>query len=141
MNTFNVAFQATSHTTIHLLHPEMRRLTKRILRYFVRPAKININDVTATMFEEREYQLTDENFEIGETTKVLVVELTLQGEEHIVSKFYDHVRLFYSALVRTLFKKFPFQSTLLSDLFVLNQKERHNEEFPQAIVRIAKFFL
>ena len=64
--------------------------------------------------------------------------MIIQGYEDVVCKFYDHVRLFFSALVRTLMKKIPFQSTLLSDMFCLNPKERHNQDFPRAIVNLAK---
>ena len=42
VNAFNVTFQATSYTTIHLLHPEMKKLTKRLLRYFVKMEVINM---------------------------------------------------------------------------------------------------
>ncbi len=47
VNAFNVAFQATSYTTIHLLHPEMRKLTKRMIGYFVHADHINVSDITA----------------------------------------------------------------------------------------------
>ena len=129
MNAFNVAFQATSHTIIHLLHPEMRKLTKRILRYFVAADKINLSDITATNYETHEHQLSNDKLEIGESAKALTIEMIIQGYEDVVCKFYDHVRLFFSALVRTLMKEFPFQSTLLSDMFCLNPKERHNQNF------------
>ena len=48
VNMFNVAFQATPYIAIHLLHVEMRKLTKRILRYCVVPDHIDVGDVTAT---------------------------------------------------------------------------------------------
>ena len=102
-NAFNVAFQATSYTTIHLLHPEMRKLTKRILRS---PEHIDVGDVTATRYQDRENQVCDDDLEVGDATRALALHLTKQGMEHIVSSFFDHIRLFYAAFV----KKFPFNS-------------------------------
>ena len=121
VNAFNVA---TSYTTIHLLHPEMRKLTKRILRYFVIPNHIDIGVVTATRYQDRENQVSDDDLEVGDATRALALELTEQGMEHVVSSFFDSVRLFYAAFVTTLIKKFRFQSSLLSDLRVLNPTER-----------------
>ena len=46
INAFNVAFQATTYTTIHQLHPEMKKLTKRILRYFVDADIIDVNTMS-----------------------------------------------------------------------------------------------
>lgn len=68
------------------------------------------------MYQERENQVADDELEVGESTRVLAAELTEQGMEHVVSAFCDHVRLFYCAFINTLIKKFPFQSSLLSDL-------------------------
>lgn len=93
VNAFNVAFQATTYTTIHMLHPEMRKLTKRILRYFVIADHIDITDVTATRYQECENQVSDDQLEVGEATCVLASELIKQGMEHVVSAFFDHVRL------------------------------------------------
>ena len=70
MNAFNVAFQATSNTTIHLLHPEMRKLTKRILRYFVAADKINLSDITATNYETHEHQLSNDKLELVKVLKL-----------------------------------------------------------------------
>ena len=140
-NAFNVAFQATSYTTIHLLHPEMRKLTKRILRYFVSPEHIDVGDVTATKYEDCENQVSDDDLEVGDATRTLALELTENGMEHVVSSFFDHVRLFYAAFVTTLIKKFPFKSSLLSDLRVLNPTERLEfQDFPNAVIRLTKLF-
>ena len=141
LNAFNVAFQATSYTTIHLLHPEMRKLTKRILRYIVIADRIDIADVTATKYQDRENLVIDDDLEVGEATRMLALELTEQGMEHVVSAFFKHVRLFYCAFVNTLMKKFPFQSSLLSDLRVLNPAERlEYQDLPNAVIRLAKLF-
>ena len=51
LNAFNIAFQATSFTTIHQLHPEMKRLTKRLLRCFVNMDVIDLNDITKTPYD------------------------------------------------------------------------------------------
>ena len=61
--------------------------------------------------------------------------------EHVVSSFFYYVRLFYAAFVTTLMKKFPFQSSLLSDLHVLNPTEwLEFQDFPSAVIRLAKLF-
>ena len=67
MNAFDVAFQATSYTTIHLLHPEMRKLTRRILRYIVVTDQIKISTVTATKYENPENQQMDDDLEVDRT--------------------------------------------------------------------------
>ena len=36
LNSFSIAFQATSYTTMHLLHPEIKRLTKCLLHCFAK---------------------------------------------------------------------------------------------------------
>lgn len=60
LNAFNVAFQATEYTTIHLLHPEMKRLTKRLLRSFVGVAAIDLEDITRTNHKLLDNQLRNE---------------------------------------------------------------------------------
>ena len=56
-----------------------------------------------------------------------------------VKRFFEHVRIFYVKFVATMFKKFPFNSTLLSDLRVLNPAERRAiKDLPNAVVRLAK---
>lgn len=88
VNAFNVAFQATSHTTIHLLYTEIIKLTKRALQYFVTVGQINITDVTATKYENHENQLTDDELEVGDNTRHLAPVMTEDGMEHIVSAFF-----------------------------------------------------
>ena len=100
--------------------------------------KINLSDITEINYETHEHQISNDKLEIGESTKALTIEMIIQGYEDVVRKFDDYVRLFFSALVRTLMKKFQFQSTLLSDMFCLNPKERHNQDFPRTIVNLAK---
>lgn len=56
-----------------------------------------------------------------------------------VQLFFDHVCLFYSSLVTKLFEKFPFNSTFLSDLQILNPQQRTEfADLPNAAVRLAK---
>lgn len=83
-----------------------------MLRYFVDADHINVSDITATEYEDPENQVMDNNLEVGESTRNLAAEMIEEGMEHIVSAFVGHVRLFYCRFVD---KKFPFQSTLLSD--------------------------
>ena len=52
--------------------------------------------------------------------------------------FFDHVRLFYTTFVDKLIQKFPFNSTFLSDLRILNPDQLTFKDFPNAIVRLAK---
>lgn len=60
-----MAFHATSYTVIHLLHPQMRELTKQMLQYSILVDRIDIADVTKTQFEDINNQLNDEYLEIG----------------------------------------------------------------------------
>ena len=116
VNAFNVAFQATSYTTIHLLHPEMKKLTKCLLRSFVNMDVIDLTDITKMPYDTAANQLGNDEVEVGEEARTLTDSLCDEGMEPEVNLFFDHVRLFYSILVKTLIKKFPFHSTLLSDL-------------------------
>ena len=115
VNTFNVAFQATSHSTIHLLHSEIhvKKLTKRILRYFVLVDSIDFTDITKTQFEDSSKQLDDEDLEIGECARSLSVVMTEDGMAAGVTQFLAHARIFYSTFVKKLINKFPFNSSFL----------------------------
>lgn len=141
INAFNVAFQATTHTTIHQLHPEIIGLTKRILRCFVKIECISTADITATLYDVRSNQVENADIEIGQDARVLAVEMEEDGQFREIKAFLDHVRLFYEAFICKLMKKFPFKSTLLSDLRVLYPKERTTlSDFPNIIVRLAHHF-
>ena len=141
INAFSTAFQATSYTTIHQLHPEMTRLTKRILCYFVDASVIDINDVINTPYEDQNHQLDDDKLEIGEAAQSLAHNLCEDGMGQEVNNFLRSVRTFYATFVKTLVKKFPFGSTVLSDLRILNPLERRTfNDFPAAVVRLAKHF-
>ena len=139
VNAFNVAFQATTHTTIHQLHPEMKRLTTRILRYFVDADAID--DVTKTPFKEPSSQLNDDQLEVGEEARQLDQRQREDGMGAEVDIFFHRVRLFYVTFVKTLMKKFPFGSTVLCDLRILNPSERRTlKDFPAAVLCLAKQF-
>ena len=139
INAFNIAFQATSYTTIHLLHPEMKRLTKRLLRCFIKMDAIDLNDITKTPYDIATNQLGNDEVEIGDETRALSLGLCEEGMEAEVRSFFDHVRLFYSILVKKLIQKFPFTSTFLSDLRILNPAERVTyKDLPNAVVHLAK---
>ena len=47
---------------------EMRKIMKRMLRYFVQADKIDTSNVTATKYEDPENQLSNDDLEVGETT-------------------------------------------------------------------------
>ena len=81
INAFNVAFQATSYTTIHLLHSEMKRLTKRLLRSFVSMEAIDLNDITKTPYSIAANQLGNDEVEISEEERTLVDSLCEGMEE------------------------------------------------------------
>ena len=77
--------------------------------------------------------------DIGQEARKLVDSLCEEGMVPEVNVFFDHVRLFYITLVEKLIQKFPFNSTFLSDLRVLNPSERLTfKDFPNATVRLAK---
>ena len=41
---------------------------KRILRYFVIPDHIDVGDVIATRYQDRENQVSDDDLEVGDAT-------------------------------------------------------------------------
>ena len=45
------------------------------------------------------------------------------GMAYDMTKFIYHVHLFYAKFVKTMIKKFPLKSPLLSDLRILNPEE------------------
>lgn len=96
INAFSTAFQATTYTTIHQLHPEMTRLTKRILCYFVDASVIDINDVTNTPYEDQNHQLDDDKLEVGEAARLLAHTLCEDGMGQEVDTFLRSVRTFYA---------------------------------------------
>lgn len=139
VNSFNSAFQVTTYTTIHLLHLEMKKLTKRLLRFFIKTDAIHLHDTTKTPFEVEANQLEDEAVEVGNEARCLANTLCEDGMGSVVNRFFKNVRLFYAKFAIAIFKKFPFEPTLLSDLRVLNATERRSfEDFPNAVVRLAK---
>ena len=91
----HTAFQATTYTTIHQLHPEKRRLTKRILCYFVDAAVIDKTDVTKTPYEDRNHHLDDERVEVGEKARLLAHYIHGNGKGREVKSFIHCVRTFY----------------------------------------------
>ena len=117
----------------------MNKLLKRLLRSFVKMDAINLNDATETPYDTAANQLGNNEIDVGVDAQVLSDSLCDEGMEPEVNKCFDHVRLFYCTFVKTLIKKFPFTSTFLSDLRVLNPTERRTyRDFPNAVVRLAK---
>ena len=132
VNVFNMVFQATNYTTIHLLHAEIVKLTKRIIRGFVKIECIDRADVTVTPYADSDKQVNDDDLEIGQDARVLAVTMVEDVYDREVQAFYGHVRSFYEVFVHTIIKKFPFKSTLLSDLKVLQPTgDSHLQRLPQ----------
>ena len=119
----------------------MKKLTIRILCYFVDADVIDIDDITRTPFVEQNNQLDDDKVEFGERARLLAQHLCENGMGPEVDFFFHHVRLFYTTFVKTLMKKFPFGSKILRDLRILNPSERRTfKDFPAAVLRLAKQF-
>ena len=109
------------------------------MRSFVLIESIDLNDITNTPYSIADNQLGNEVVDIGEEARKLVDSLCEEGMVPEVNVFFYHVRLFYTTLGEKLIQKFPFNSTFLSDLRVLNPSERLTfKDFPNAIVRFAK---
>lgn len=97
--------------------------------------------ITKTPFEEPSNQLDDDKVEVGQKARLLAQDLRENGMGPKVDTFFHHVRHFYTTFVKTLLKKFPFGSSILPDLRILNPSERRNfKEFPAAVLRLAKQF-
>ena len=78
---------------------------------------------------------------MGEKARELTTVLSEEGFEEECDMFFNHVRSFYTTFLQTLIRKFPFKSPILRDLRILNPAERRNwEDFPAAVVRLAKQF-
>ena len=132
-------FQATNYTTIHKLHQEMEKFAKRILCSFVKMERIQADDITTTQYNNSSNQVDDSDLEIGQNARVLAVSMEEDGEHVEVRNFYKHVRAFYAAFFGKLVKKFPFKSSLLPDMKILNPEERvKNNDFANIVVRLAQ---
>ena len=117
----------------------MKRLTKRLLRCFIRIDAIDVNNVTKTPYDVSANHLENGDVEIGDEARALAISLRDEGMEGEVNLFVDHAKLFYIMLVKKLFEKFPFTSTVLPDLRILNPSERTTyKDLPNAVVRLAK---
>ena len=102
----------------------MKRLTKRLLRCFIKIDAIDVNNVTKTRYDVSANHLENGDVEFGDEARALAISLCDEGMEGEVNLFVDHAKLFYSTLVKKLFEKFPFTSTVLPDLRILNAQ--HN---------------
>ena len=71
LNSFNTAFQATTYTVIHLLHVEIKKLTKRLQHLFIDANVIDPGDITKTPFEVEANQLGDKVIEVGNEAQCL----------------------------------------------------------------------
>ena len=119
----------------------MNKLTKLILCYFVKASVIDIQDITNTPFIDINNQLSNDQFKVGEKARELTNVLSEEGFEEECDMFFNHVRSIYTTFLQTLIRKFPFKSPILHDLRILNPAERRNwEDFPAAVVRLAKQF-
>ena len=72
--------------------------------------------------------------EVGDDTRDLANNLREEGMGPEVDKFFRDIRLFYIKFVSTIFKKFPFNSTFLVDMRILNPTERlAYQDYPIAV--------
>ena len=70
-------------------------------------AVIDISDITKTPYDITTNQLGNDEVEIGSQTCTLVDRLYEEGMGPEVNVFFDHVRLFYTTLVKKLIEKLP----------------------------------
>ena len=91
------------------------------------------------LLKSQTIKLDEETLEVGEEARVLEKNLQEEGMGPDVSHFFHHIKVFYTTFVKTLMKEFPFHSTALCDLRILNPSERRAyKEFPAAVLRLAK---
>ena len=104
INVFNVAFQATTHTTIHKLHPVINKLTKRILSCFEKVERISTSDITATLYDAHSNHVGDAELEIGQDARVQAVAMEEDGQHREVQAFLYHVSLLFEAFICKMMK-------------------------------------
>ena len=91
---------------------EMKKLTKRLLRCFVKMEVINMDDITMAPYEDVVNQLENADIEVGEEARTLADSLCVDGMEPEVIRFFNHVRLLYSMFVKMLIIHSPQQFCL-----------------------------
>ena len=83
----------------------MKKLTKRLVRSFVNMDVNDLTDITKTPYNTAANHLGNDKVEVGEEARTLAYSLCEEGMEPEVNLFFDHVRLFYSILVKTLYNQ------------------------------------
>ena len=68
---------------------------------------IELTDITQTPYNAAANELGNDEVEVGEEAQTLAGSLYEEGMEPEVNLFFDHVRLFYSILVKKLIKNIP----------------------------------
>ncbi len=140
MDRFNRSFQKSNENNTCELFTEINRLVRIYAANLLTHNSIQqVGDKIHTVdLDKGENHKPDESLSIGIDTWVCVAELE---KEMDMKPFFSAVKQFYLATLKKMFKKFPFEDTLLQDLgiirpnktasYTVNTVHRLAKRFPQ----------
>ena len=98
------------------------------------------DDLTTIAYDDIRNQLSNEELGVGTSTLLLLTEFQDEVEgTPIETRFFSSIRLFYQETVRKMFAKFPFKDPVLSDLSLLDPRQREHVP-PASVVRLCSRF-
>ena len=131
MNKFSTALQ-THVSKIGTLQHDVSELLRAFLSNFIDPDVLQYTeDITALTFTDRNIQLNNDEFGIGNSTRLL---LCGELEDEIVvtvkeNTFFNSVRTFYETSVSKMLVKFPFDDSTIKELAFLDPRNRNKSSF------------
>ena len=134
IDKFNKVLQKSKENTTCQLFQEMSRL----IRLYALKANVILaagNDLR-TLSLDSEGQVPDENLGIGNDKWVLIAQLE---EEADPKPLYSAVRQFYVATIKKMFKKFPFNDSLLKKKEIINPEATCSNHI-SAVIDLSKRF-
>ena len=132
---FNIIFQ-TEGPKVLSLYPEMVRLIKKVLSFFLSTTRIKdaSGDLRKLVFKGAVHQLSDDDLNIGSEARAYLLEKEEdEFDAGAILKFYKTVRLIYEAVIDKIMKCFPLDDELLKTLWVLQPSFRNEASSKQVI--------
>ena len=104
----------------------------------IKGSVLRSTDVLTTIAYSK--SISNEELGVGTSTLLLLAEFQDEVEgTPIETRFFSSVRLFYQETIRKFFAKFPFKDPVLSDLSLLDPRQREHVP-PTSVVRLCSRF-
>ena len=140
LTRFNVIFQTTT-SKISTMQRDILDFLRSYLSNLVKDSVLrSTDDLTTIAYDDIRNQLSNEELGVGTSTLLLLAEFQDEVEgTPIETRFFSSIRLFYQETVRIFFAKFPFKDPVLSDLSLLDPRQREHVP-PASVVRLCSRF-